>query len=199
MRFVQLIESREKDRQSFWRYTWTKFAAWNQTDFSKLVLMDADSLFFQTADELFEYPELGAVVDHMSGNSGKCDCFHTAMLVLQPNTLTFNQLITFANSKAGKAVMYPGDLGIINEFFMNRWKRVPNVYSYLDEYVSPTTDIPPGIRLVQYSGTKPWNIQQSGLRKSHGKWFTIFNRLLDRKIVPSQYQRLEEMSRKFAA
>ena len=109
--------------------------------------------------------------------------------------------MAFAESKVGKRTMYPGDLGILNEFFMHRWKRVPNVYSYCDYYLQKEEHVPSGVKMIQYNGPKPWNIGRSRLRKSHGPWFAIFNRLLSRNdtIIPKVYRRtLGKIAREFA-
>jgi len=46
-----------------WFPTYSKLAIFNQTQYQKIVYLDADMLVLRNIDELFEYPHMSAVTD----------------------------------------------------------------------------------------------------------------------------------------
>jgi alpha-N-acetylglucosamine transferase len=69
----------------------TKINIWKQTEYSKLIYLDADTLVLKNIDELFEIDELGAVLGGsvMLNYSG----IEAGVLVTEPNIKTYNNII----------------------------------------------------------------------------------------------------------
>lgn len=71
--------------------TFTKVNAWQLTQYSKCVFLDADTLVVQNVDELFDREELSACSD-----IGWPDCFNSGVFVFQPSNETFRSLMELA-------------------------------------------------------------------------------------------------------
>ena len=71
--------------------TFTKLHAWNLTQYSKCVFLDADTMVLQNVDELFSHDELSAVPD-----VGWPDCFNSGVFVFEPSRTTYESLLQYA-------------------------------------------------------------------------------------------------------
>lgn len=71
-----------------WRFklTLNKLYAWSLVDYDRVVMLDADNLFLQKTDELFQCGQFCAVFIN------PC-IFHTGLFVLQPSKKVFNNMI----------------------------------------------------------------------------------------------------------
>ena len=72
-------------------FTLTKLQIWRQTQYSKVLFLDADTLVLKNVDHLFERDELSAAPD-----SGWPDCFNSGVFICQPNVETFDALMKLA-------------------------------------------------------------------------------------------------------
>ena len=134
----------------------TKINIWKQTEYSKLIYLDADTLVLKNIDELFEIDELGAVLGGsvMLNYSG----IEAGVLVTEPNIKTYNNIIDALESDSYDIKMsdqsflndYFSKHGIINsipETFNRMWKKNRN---------------PGGSFIFHFNGSKPW-IEPSSL------------------------------------
>ena len=134
----------------------TKINIWKQTEYSKLIYLDADTLVLKNIDELFEIDELGAVLGGsvMLNYSG----IEAGVLVTEPNVKTYNNIIDALESDSYDIKMsdqsflndYFSKHGIINsipETFNRMWKKNRN---------------PGGSSIFHFNGSKPW-IEPSSL------------------------------------
>ena len=134
----------------------TKINIWKQTEYSKLIYLDADTLVLKNIDELFEIDELGAVLGGsvMLNYSG----IEAGVLVTEPNIKTYNNIIDALESDSYDIKMsdqsflndYFSKHGIINsipETFNRMWKKNRN---------------PGGSSIFHFNGSKPW-IEPSSL------------------------------------
>ncbi|KAL8552708.1 hypothetical protein ACS0TY_001408 [Phlomoides rotata] len=71
-----------------WRFklTLNKLYAWKLVEYERVVMLDADNLFLQNTDELFQCGQFCAVFIN------PC-IFHTGLFVLQPSLATFNDMM----------------------------------------------------------------------------------------------------------
>jgi glycogenin glucosyltransferase len=88
----------------------TKIHLWNQTQFSKIVYLDADTVALRAPEELFDVPhDFSAAPD-----IGWPDIFNSGVLVLKPDEGVFSSLLTLAQ----QSLSFDGaDQGLLNQFF----------------------------------------------------------------------------------
>ncbi|KAF4965393.1 hypothetical protein FSARC_6807 [Fusarium sarcochroum] len=92
--------------------TLTKLQVWSQTQFDRVLFLDADTLVLSNLDHLFESPssiELAA-----SPDLGFSDCFNSGVMLLKPSSSTYSELRQFASETAS---FDGGDQGLLNIFF----------------------------------------------------------------------------------
>ncbi|KAL0446303.1 UNVERIFIED_CONTAM: putative glucuronosyltransferase PGSIP8 [Sesamum latifolium] len=93
-----------------WRFklTLNKLYAWKLVNYERVVMLDADNLFFQKTDELFQCGKFCAVFIN------PC-IFHTGLFVLQPSLTVFDDMIH--QLEAGRSNPDGADQGFIGSYF----------------------------------------------------------------------------------
>jgi len=195
---VDLLNSNDTERLLMLKrpelgVTFTKLHCWRQTQYSKCVFLDADTLALQSLDDLFGHPELTACCD-----IGWPDCFNSGMFVFVPSDNTFNRLMELA-AKDGS--FDGGDQGLLNQAFPD-WHRVSFTYNMVASatytYLPAFQKYGHDVKLVHFLGkTKPWhgeavtskNVTYDSYVRA---WWTIYRNLV-KPNVP------EELSQKLAA
>ncbi|KAK9052329.1 hypothetical protein SSX86_028958 [Deinandra increscens subsp. villosa] len=94
---VKLVENLNNPYQSDTRHdrfklTLNKLYAWNLVEYSRVIMLDADNLFLQNTDELFQCGRFCAVFIN------PC-IFHTGLFVLQPSSEVFKNMLHDLDSK----------------------------------------------------------------------------------------------------
>ncbi|KAK9243700.1 nucleotide-diphospho-sugar transferase [Lipomyces tetrasporus] len=107
--------------------SFTKILAWNQTQYKRIVYLDADALPLANIDDLFDTEGLTAACP----DAGWPDIFNSGVIVLTPSHSDFLGLHTLAES--GES-FDGGDQGLLNAYFGSSWTRLPFLYN-----VTPTT------------------------------------------------------------
>ncbi|CAO2653328.1 Nn.00g027390.m01.CDS01 [Neocucurbitaria sp. VM-36] len=153
-------------------YTFTKIALWRQTQFRKLVYLDADVVALRALDELFNIDAPFAAAPDI----GWPDAFNSGVMVITPDMGEYWALQTMA---ATGDSFDGADQGLLNQYFEHRpWQRLkftynctPNAeYQWEPAYRHYKRDI----SAVHFIGKdKPW----SGYRKSG---FGVYGDLLAR-------------------
>ncbi|KAG6635960.1 hypothetical protein CIPAW_11G079100 [Carya illinoinensis] len=85
---VQNLNNPYQDQSNFdrrFKLTLNKLYAWSLVDYDRVVMLDADNLFLQKSDELFQCGQFCAVFIN------PC-IFHTGLFVLQPSMEVFNDM-----------------------------------------------------------------------------------------------------------
>ncbi|KAL0331479.1 UNVERIFIED_CONTAM: putative glucuronosyltransferase PGSIP8 [Sesamum angustifolium] len=93
-----------------WRFklTLNKLYAWKLVDYERVVMLDADNLFLQKTDELFQCGKFCAVFIN------PC-IFHTGLFVLQPSLQVFNDMMH--ELEIGRSNPDGADQGFIGSYF----------------------------------------------------------------------------------
>lgn len=90
--------------------TFTKIALWQQTQFRRIVYLDADTLPLRAPDELFDL----AVSFAAAPEIGFPDCFNCGVMVLEPRAEIHRQLLDLAI----QGTSFDGeDQGLLNIYF----------------------------------------------------------------------------------
>ncbi|PHH50783.1 Glycogenin-1 [Ceratocystis fimbriata CBS 114723] len=157
----------------------TKIALWNQTQFSKIVYIDADVVAVRAPDELFDLDVPFAAAPDI----GWPDCFNSGVMMLKPSLETFNTLKALADA----GVSFDGaDQGLLNSHFTN-FHRISFTYNVTPsahyQYLPAYQHFRPNISLVHFIGKdKPWTsgrgITQGGTPYNElaSKWFAVFEK-----------------------
>lgn len=137
------------------QYTFTKLQLWRQTQFRRIVYIDADVVALRAPDELFDLPDSFAAAPDV----GWPDAFNTGVMVLSPDMGEYNALKTMA--AAGDS--FDGaDQGLLNQYFEHRpWKRLSFTYNCTPsgyyQYEPAYRYYKSHISMVHFIGSeKPW-------------------------------------------
>jgi glycogenin glucosyltransferase len=162
--------------------TFTKIALWKQTQFRKIVYLDADVLPISPPDELFDTEADFAA----SPDIGWPDCFNSGVFVLTPSLETYQALLQLATT--GQS--FDGaDQGLLNTYFED-WHRLPFTYNTTPsasyQYTPAYRHFGGKVSVVHFIGpNKPWisrNVTHTGgpFDEHSNTWWTVW----DRHYVP---------------
>jgi len=168
-------------------FAFTKIALWRQTQFRKIVYLDADVVALRALDELFDIEAPFAAAPDI----GWPDAFNSGVMVLNPDMGEYWALQTMA---ATGDSFDGADQGLLNQYFEHRpWQRLkftynctPNAeYQWEPAYRHYKRDI----SAVHFIGkNKPWSGPRSGgpgvYGELLGRWWQVHDRHL-RKEAPS--------------
>ena len=163
--------------------TFTKFSLWSQTQFSKIVYLDADTLPLRAPDELFSLDVPFAAAPEL----GFPDFFNSGVMVLQPSLETFEALKAEAIRDGS---FDGGDQGLLNTHFpdfhklsfMYNMELYPTYRLYMPAVLREKANI----KLVHFIGNKkPWvqdrlaePVDGTAYSKFYmemlGKWFDVY-------------------------
>jgi glycogenin glucosyltransferase len=162
-------------------YTFTKIALWRQTQFSKIVYMDADMLALQNMDHLFQLDHPFAAAPDI----GWPDCFNSGFMLLSPNMGDYHALETLTQS--GES--FDGaDQGLLNQYYQHRpWHRLSFTYNCTQsaeyQWQPAYRYYKASIKAVHFIGKdKPWFVgrQRSTGSGIHGElgnqWWAVYDR-----------------------
>tara|TARA_E500000318_G_scaffold7911_1_gene7310 strand:+ start:6719 stop:7432 length:714 start_codon:yes stop_codon:yes gene_type:complete len=137
----------------------TKLNIWKQTNYNKLIYLDADTIVLNNIDELFDVDELGAV---LGGSQGlNYIGIEAGVLVVNPNLDTYNSLVKALEFDTYDIKM--SDQSFLNDYFtrMESINHIPEVYNRLYKKNSN----PIGAKVFHFNSSKPW-ISPETLSKS---------------------------------
>ena len=159
--------------------TFTKISLWRQTQFQRIIYVDADILALRAPDELFDQTyDFAAVPD-----IGWPDCFNSGVLALRPNMGDYYALLALAQ----RGISFDGaDQGLLNMHFRD-WRRLSFTYNCTPsgnyQYVPAYRHFQSTISMVHYIGdNKPWIVgrESSGATGVYeellGRWWAVYDK-----------------------
>ncbi|PGH17342.1 hypothetical protein AJ79_01226 [Helicocarpus griseus UAMH5409] len=159
--------------------TFSKIELWRQTQYSKIVYIDADIVALRAPDELLTLDARFAAVTDI----GWPDCFNTGLMVLHPNLQDYYALLALAQ----RGISFDGaDQGLLNMHF-RKWDRLSFAYNCTPsghyQYIPAFRHFGSTISLVHYIGAqKPWNLPRQTLplespyNQLLGRWWAAYDR-----------------------
>ncbi|OAX80808.1 hypothetical protein ACJ72_04851 [Emergomyces africanus] len=159
--------------------TFSKIELWRQTQYSKIVYIDADVVSLRAPDELFKLNTNFAAVPDI----GWPDCFNTGLMVFRPNMQDYYSLRALAQ----QGISFDGaDQGLLNIHF-KQWDRLSFAYNCTPsghyQYIPAFRHFGSTISLVHYIGLrKPWNLPrqafplESPYNQLLGRWWATYDR-----------------------
>ena len=148
-----------------WRYCWTKFKIFDQTQFDKIIFLDADIMILKNIDHLFEKPHMTAALDgEYFGLWPNWPHFNSGCVVIEPSHQLFLDILDFANNLDPNNLpdYIVADQEVLNLYFKD-WPEQKELhlnkyYNIFAPYVLPNylEDTKVNTYFIHYVGRKPW-------------------------------------------
>ncbi|EED20093.1 glycogenin [Talaromyces stipitatus ATCC 10500] len=159
--------------------TFTKIELWRQTQYSKIVYMDADVVALRAPDELLSLQEDFAAAPDI----GWPDIFNSGVMVLRPNLQDYYALRTLAERGTS---FDGGDQGLLNTYF-KKWHRLSFTYNCTPsgnyQYMPAYRHFESTITLIHFIGQqKPWTQSRHAFASGTpyyqllGRWWAEYDR-----------------------
>ena len=157
-----------------WQHTFSKFKAFDLTQFDKILLLDCDILMVRNLDYLFDYPTLASV-------SWFPENFCSGCMLISPNHTLYQALIHFADcyEKTNQGMPYD-DYMVLKDFFSEWWEQKEHhfkrtsFYNLLDCSQDNHKKVWewPKIDCIHMTGReKPWKYGYQLPRQWNCKWY----------------------------
>ncbi|KAK6365675.1 hypothetical protein, variant 1 [Exophiala oligosperma] len=159
--------------------TFTKVELWRQTQYTRIIYMDADTVALRAPNELLTVDADFAAVPDI----GWPDCFNTGLMVLKPNMADYYALLALAQ----RGISFDGaDQGLLNMHFRD-WERLSFVYNCTPsgnyQYVPAYRHFQSSIAVVHFIGQdKPWTLGRDNRYNTGvygellGMWWSVYDR-----------------------
>jgi len=160
--------------------TFTKITLWKQTQFRRIVYVDADMVALRAPDELFDLPQAFSAAPDI----GWPDIFNTGLMVLNPNMGDYYALLAMAQ----RGISFDGaDQGLLNMHFKNTFNRLSFTYNVTPsahyQYLPAYRHFQSSISMAHFIGHgKPWTQGRDANRGSTpydemvGRWWAVYDR-----------------------
>ncbi|KAK4203721.1 nucleotide-diphospho-sugar transferase [Triangularia verruculosa] len=158
----------------------TKINLWKQTQFRRIVYVDADVVAYRAVDELFDLPHAFSAAPDI----GWPDCFNTGVMALTPNMGDYYAMLAMAE----RGISFDGaDQGLLNMHFGNTYNRLSFTYNVTPsahyQYVPAYRHFQSSINMVHFIGSdKPWKQGRESTSDAGpfdemtGRWWAVYDR-----------------------
>ncbi len=169
------IDTDLPSHQARWQATYSKLQIFNQTQFDKLVYLDADMLVYQNLDDLFNQPHMAAVnAGGMLPEYAHWKEFNSGLMVVEPSPALYTDML----AQLPKLYLPAGgDQDFLNAYYPD-WpnqpeKHLDHAYNIFHEHVDRyhqhhgyqlksdrLKSHPRAVKVIHYVGErKPWLIK----------------------------------------
>ena len=107
----------------------TRFHAWNYTEYSKIIYVDADYMLMTNIDELFDLPDDFAATP--CSRPGVIDfCLNAGLLVFRPDSKVYQEIMNFWREST-EIFTCVNDQSLLYMYFLEtgKWKTLPYAYN----------------------------------------------------------------------
>ncbi|KAH8692848.1 nucleotide-diphospho-sugar transferase [Talaromyces proteolyticus] len=169
--------------------SFTKIELWRQTQFSKIIYLDADVVALRAPDELLSLEEDFAAVPDI----GWPDIFNSGVMVLRPNLQDYYSLRALAE----RGTSFDGaDQGLLNTHF-RKWHRLSFTYNCTPsgnyQYLPAYRHFESTISIIHFIGSqKPWTQSRHVFTAGTpyyqllGRWWATYDRHYTPQPAPFQ-------------
>jgi glycogenin len=179
--------------QARWQATYSKLQIFNQTQFDKLVYLDADMLVYENLDELFSKPHMSAVnAGGMLAEYASWKAFNSGLMVIEPSSTLYTDML----AKLPELYLPAGgDQDFLNAYYPD-WpnqpeKHLDHAYNIFHEHVDRyqqrhgyqlkgdrRASDRKAIKVIHYVGErKPWLIKETLIAQQQPSLKTFTNAL----------------------
>ena len=160
--------------------TFTKINLWKQTQFSKIVYIDADVVAYRAPDELFKLDASFSAAPDI----GWPDLFNTGVMVLTPDLGDYYALMAMAE----RGISFDGaDQGLLNMYFKENYNRLSFTYNVTPsahyQYIPAYKHFQSSINMVHFIGpNKPWTQGRQVFNgeapydEMAGRWWAVYDK-----------------------
>ena len=159
--------------------TFTKIELWRQTQFKRIVYIDADAVCLRAPNELLSLDTDFAAVPDI----GWPDCFNSGVMVLNPDMGDYYSLLALAQ----RGISFDGaDQGLLNMHF-REWERLSFTYNCTPsgnyQYLPAYRHFQSSINVIHYIGKeKPWTLGRGDKNANGlygellGRWWAVYDK-----------------------
>jgi lipopolysaccharide biosynthesis glycosyltransferase len=159
--------------------TFTKVELWRQTQYKRIVYIDADAVCLRAPNELLALDTDFAAVPDI----GWPDCFNSGVMVLNPDMGDYYSLLALAQ----RGISFDGaDQGLLNMHF-REWERLSFTYNCTPsgnyQYLPAYRHFQSSINIIHYIGKdKPWTLGRDNKLSSGvygellGRWWAVYDK-----------------------
>ena len=164
-----------------WKDCWTKFRIFDQTQFDKIVFLDADIMVLKNLDHLFQKPHMTSCLDGEYFNiwPGR-DHFNSGCIVIEPSHELFENIMAYANQLTVDQIIYQepfADQELLNQYFSD-WveKKELHLNKYYDVFApyvqtDQLDDLTKNCYFIHYVGRKPWTFWLKNPAETYAEFF----------------------------
>ena len=158
----------------------TKIQLWKQTQFRKIVYMDADMVALRAPDELFQLDQPFSAAPDI----GWPDLFNSGLMAFSPNMGDYYAL----SAMATRGISFDGaDQGLLNMHFKNTYNRLSFTYNVTPsahyQYLPAYKHFQSSISAAHFIGKdKPWTEGRAAhtgndpYAEMVGRWWAVYDR-----------------------
>lgn len=159
--------------------TFTKVELWRQTQYKRIVYIDADAVCLRAPNELLSLDTDFAAVPDI----GWPDCFNSGVMVLNPDMGDYYSLLALAQ----RGISFDGaDQGLLNMHF-REWERLSFTYNCTPsgnyQYLPAYRHFQSSINIIHYIGKdKPWTLGRENKMSTGvygellGRWWAVYDK-----------------------
>jgi glycogenin len=159
--------------------TFTKIELWRQTQYKRIVYIDADAVCLRAPNELLMLDTDFAAVPDI----GWPDCFNSGVMVLNPDMGDYYSLLALAQ----RGISFDGaDQGLLNMHF-REWERLSFTYNCTPsgnyQYLPAYRHFQSSINIIHYIGKdKPWTLGRENKKPEGvygellGRWWAVYDK-----------------------
>lgn len=179
---------------AIWKDCWTKFRIFDQTQFDKIVFLDADIMVLKNLDHLFKKPHMTSCLDGEYFNIWPDrDHFNSGCIVIEPSHELFEDIMTYANQLTVDQIIYQepfADQELLNQYFSD-WvdKKELHLDKYYDVFApyvqtDQLDDLTKNCYFIHYVGRKPWTFWLKNPAETYAEFFYMQAKQMVQAKVP---------------
>ncbi|KAI9157952.1 Glucose N-acetyltransferase 1 [Paramyrothecium foliicola] len=113
VKLVPIIVQHRDGQDSTWADSFTKLLAFNQTQYSRVLSIDSDSMLLQNMDELFLIPSVPVAMPRAYWLWPEKEILSSQVILIEPSNVEFKRIMQHIHSASGSVF----DMEIVNDLY----------------------------------------------------------------------------------